>query len=163
MSKHDDEFIRNFTIVLGAIFVFFLLALFIARGIGASAFEKSRLTDGEVAKRIQPVGQVAYGKAGEMAAAPEPEVVASAAPKSADEIYQSACIACHSTGAAGAPKTGTAADWEPRLGQGLAALVGNAINGKGLMPAKGGNPALSDADVEVAVKFMLEKSGVSAN
>ena len=44
----------------------------------------------------------------------------------------------------------------------MAALVNSAIKGKGAMPAKGGMMNLSDAEVEAAVIFMLNKTGVSA-
>jgi c(7)-type cytochrome triheme protein len=74
-------------------------------------------------------------------------------------VYQSLCSACHDSGAAGAPKVGDAAAWASRLERGLASLQASAISGKGTMPAKGGNPALSDADVRAAVAYMLERSG----
>ena len=165
MSNQDDAFIRNCTIILATLFVFFLLSLFVARAIGANAFNESRLTPGETAKRIEPIGQLVFGETGQIAPAQEEAILVTvaAAPKSANDVYQSACIACHSTGAAGAPKMGKAADWTPRLGQGLTALINNAINGKGVMPAKGGNPTLTDEEVELAVKFMLEKSSVTVN
>ncbi|VAW35905.1 hypothetical protein MNBD_GAMMA01-292, partial [hydrothermal vent metagenome] len=70
-----------------------------------------------------------------------------------------ACFACHGTGAAGAPKLEAAA-WTGRLEKGTDALVANAIKGfqgnTGFMPAKGGRPDLSDAQVRAAVEFMLE-------
>ena len=71
------------------------------------------------------------------------------------EIYESTCVACHGTGAAGAPKLGDKAAWAPRIATGAAALHGSALKGKGVMPAKGGNAALSDADVIAAVDFMV--------
>ena len=98
MSKEDDVFYREFGIILVALFVFFLIALFTARVIGANAFEAARIAPGEVEKRIQPVGQVSFGEAGVMAE-PEPEAVevAMAEPKSGDEVYNSACVAYHSS------------------------------------------------------------------
>ena len=62
---------------------------------------------------------------------------------------------------AGAPKVGDKAAWEPRMGQGMDALVSAALKGKGAMPAKGGNAGLSDADIKSAVEYMLEKSGMT--
>ena len=49
----------------------------------------------------------------------------------AQQKYMASCFACHSTGAAGAPKVGAgmSAEWEPRLEKGLDAVVQNAING----------------------------------
>ncbi|HUQ29489.1 MAG TPA: cytochrome c oxidase subunit II [Usitatibacter sp.] len=88
--------------------------------------------------------------------------VAAAAPggaapaKAADgkATYDTTCMACHSTGAAGAPKLGDKAAWAPRLKQGVAALHANAIKGKGAMPPKGGNTALPDDAVKAAVDYM---------
>jgi cytochrome c5 len=74
------------------------------------------------------------------------------------ETYESTCVACHGTGAAGAPKFGDQAAWAPRLATGTATLHASALKGKGVMPPKGGNAALSDADVIAAVDFMLSQS-----
>lgn len=73
-------------------------------------------------------------------------------------IYDASCVACHSTGAAGAPKLGDAAAWAPRVKQGAPTLYTSAIKGKGAMPAKGGNPSLADADVKAAVDYMVAQS-----
>jgi cytochrome c5 len=74
------------------------------------------------------------------------------------KIYRQACAFCHDRGVAGAPKTGDAAAWTARLAQGADTLYAAAVRGKGAMPAKGGNPALSEADVKAAVDFMLAQS-----
>jgi len=73
-------------------------------------------------------------------------------------IYDTACVACHSTGAAGAPKLGDAAAWAPRVKAGAPTLYTNAIKGKGAMPPKGGNASLPDADVRAAVNYMISQS-----
>ena len=72
-------------------------------------------------------------------------------------VYESTCAACHGTGAAGAPKLGDKAAWAPRIATG-AALKQSALAGKGVMPAKGGNAALSDAEVAAAVDYMVGQS-----
>ena len=56
-----------------------------------------------------------------------------------EQKYMASCFACHSTGAAGAPKVGDgmAVEWGPRLEKGLDALVANTVNGLNTMPAKG--------------------------
>ena len=76
-------------------------------------------------------------------------------------IYDSTCVGCHSTGAAGAPKLGDVAAWAPRIKLGTTALVASAIKGKGVMPARGGNLKLSDAELQSAVNYMLGQSGGS--
>ena len=83
--------------------------------------------------------------------------VASAAPAAAADgksTYDKTCMACHSTGAAGAPKLGDKAAWAPRLKQGIAALHASALKGKGAMPPKGGNTGLPDDAVKAAVDYM---------
>jgi len=73
-------------------------------------------------------------------------------------IYQQACAACHATGAAGSPKMGDKAAWGPRIATGADALYSAAINGKGVMPPKGGRADLSDADIKAAVDYMIAEN-----
>ncbi|MES2536051.1 MAG: c-type cytochrome [Pseudomonadota bacterium] len=75
------------------------------------------------------------------------------------DVYKSSCVACHGTGAAGAPKVGDAAAWTARIAQGYDTLVSNAIKGIRAMPAKGGNPDLDDVEVARAVVYMANESG----
>ena len=86
--------------------------------------------------------------------------IAGAVTKVADgkTTYDTVCMACHSTGAAGAPKVGDKAAWAPRLKQGIPALHAAAIKGKGAMPAKGGNPGVPDDAVKAAVDYMIAGS-----
>lgn len=71
-----------------------------------------------------------------------------------ERIYNEACQACHMAGAAGAPQL-VAAQWTDRLEQGKETLVSHAINGIGVMPAKGGRTDLSDEQVRASVEYML--------
>jgi cytochrome c5 len=91
------------------------------------------------------------------AAAPAPAAKGGDAAKG-KTVYDASCFACHGAGVAGAPKLGDKAAWAPRLKQGLDALHQAAIKGKGAMPPKGGNMALSDADVSAAVDFMAAQA-----
>lgn len=72
-------------------------------------------------------------------------------------IYQAACAACHTPGLAGAPKLGDSAAWAPRLAGGAGPVYINALKGKGVMPPRGGNASLPDADVRAAVDFMISQ------
>ncbi|GAA0407991.1 hypothetical protein GCM10009133_15670 [Cocleimonas flava] len=96
--------------------------------------------------------------------APEPMAVAQTeeAPKAdlakGEKVYNSSCFACHASGVAGSPKLGDVAAWEPRLASGSEAMYASAINGKGVMPPKGGNLGLSDEDVKAAVDYMSANS-----
>ena len=78
------------------------------------------------------------------------------AQQSGKDVYMKTCSVCHATGLAGSPKYGVAADWAPRVANGVAGLYQNALKGtpKG-MPAKGGNLTLPDSDVKAAVDYML--------
>jgi cytochrome c5 len=73
-------------------------------------------------------------------------------------IYDKTCGACHGMGVAGAPKLGDKAAWAPRLAGGVGALVQSALKGKGAMPPKGGNAALSEAEIRAAVEHMVSLS-----
>lgn len=75
-----------------------------------------------------------------------------------EKIYKGICFSCHDVGIAGSPKLGDKAVWAPRIATGNDALYNSALNGKNVMPAKGGNPALSEAEIKAAVDFMVEKS-----
>lgn len=96
------------------------------------------------------------------AAAPAPVADATADGGKGAELFKKTCAMCHQTGVAGAPKLGDQADWGPRIAQGPDTLYKHAIEGfngaKGAMPAKGGNPALSDDEVKVIVDFMVAKA-----
>ena len=73
------------------------------------------------------------------------------------KVYDTICTACHTAGVANAPKPGDKAAWAPRLKQGPDALVQSVIKGKGAMPPKAGNPALSDAEIRAAIEFMVSQ------
>jgi cytochrome c5 len=99
---------------------------------------------------------VAAAPAGATASAPATGAAGGAA--QGKSVYDSACVACHGAGVAGAPKTGDKAAWAPRMKQGMPALYEAAMKGKGAMPPKGGNMALSDADVKAAVDFLASQA-----
>ena len=80
-----------------------------------------------------------------------------------EKVWTDNCFSCHGTGRAGAPKIGEKSQWAPRIAQGIDILIGHALTGfygKGgtEMPAKGGNPALSDEDIRIAVAYMITQS-----
>jgi len=79
--------------------------------------------------------------------------------KTGQQVYESTCSACHGAGIAGAPKFGDAGVWAPLIATGLDAMLKIALEGKGAMPAKGGNPGLSDFEIERAVVYMANQSG----
>ncbi len=142
------------------------LALVVPVGIailGAQLVTGNKRVDPAEAKRsvearIKPVGELVKNEGTPPPAAPV--AVAAAAPakaKSGEEVYQTACTACHGAGIAGAPKTGDKTAWAPRVAQGVATLYEHAIKGFKAMPAKGGQTALSDAEVKAAVDYQVAK------
>lgn len=76
-------------------------------------------------------------------------------------VYGKTCSMCHAAGVGGAPKPGDKADWDARVAQGMDVLYKHATEGftgqKGMMPAKGGNAALSDDEIKGAVAYMATK------
>jgi cytochrome c5 len=85
-------------------------------------------------------------------------VAAAETKKSPEDIYNTSCMACHATGAAGAPKLGDADAWAPRIAQGNDTLYAHAINGLNMMPPKGTCGSCSDDDIKAVVDYMVSQS-----
>jgi cytochrome c5 len=103
-----------------------------------------------IAKNLALVGSVSTKEA---------QTTGSAKARSGEEVYKASCQACHSTGIANAPKPDDKAAWEPRVATGLDTLIKTAINGKGAMPARGGNPAITDEEIKAVIIYMTSKAG----
>lgn len=84
---------------------------------------------------------------------------AQAQEKTGAEVYQSTCTECHGEGKFNAPQFADKKRWKKLVGEGLNDLVPAALRGIRQMPAKGGNPALSDEEVARAVIFMANAGG----
>ncbi len=138
-----------------------LIALF-AGGLAAFSQRDRALDPRAVAlleERMAPIGEVRTGDA--------PPPVQQAAAEAGGELLSGAevnaqvCATCHASGVMNAPRVGDTAAWQGRLAErDYATLVQHAINGFNAMPAKGGNPSLSDDEVEAAVAHMLAESGI---
>lgn len=132
-----------------------------------SAYAESRT---DVLERIRPVGTVnvageAKPAAAEAAApAAQPAAEPAAAPASAagggEAVFNRACMACHTTGAANAPKVGDNEAWAPRIEKGMDALMQSALNGIAgtAMAPRGGCADCSDDDLKAAIEYMISKS-----
>jgi len=81
--------------------------------------------------------------------------------RSGKEVVDKVCIACHGTGANGAPKIGDNEAWANRASLGLSSLTLHALQGIRNMPAHGGDPALGDLEIARAVTYMVNQSGGS--
>lgn len=112
------------------------------------------LTDDEVKRAVAYMGNAGgakfteppVGGAAAGGAPADPAVVGK-------KIYESVCVACHGSGAAGAPKFGDKAAWAPRLKVGLDEVQKIATKGLNAMPPKGGFGG-SDAEFRAAIEYM---------
>lgn len=76
-------------------------------------------------------------------------------------VWLGTCEACHASSITGAPQVSKPAAWAPRIAKGRPALIHSALHGfignsGEEMPARGGNPNLSDAEVKAALEYMLK-------
>ena len=99
-----------------------------------------------------PEAASALTAAAPAATTPAPATVADAG----KALYEKACLACHATGAAGAPKLGDKAAWAPRIGLGIDALTASVLKGKNAMPPRGAAAGASDAEIKAAVEYMVK-------
>jgi cytochrome c5 len=100
-----------------------------------------------VAQRLAPLAKVVLKDANDAAAL-----------RTGEQVYQAQCTACHANGAAGAPKTGDAAAWAPRIKTGYDTLLTSVLKGKGAMGAQGGGD-FSDYEIARAVVYLSNKGG----
>ena len=128
--------------------IIILLVNYVAMG-GKPAAGTAALEAEAVAKRIAPVARVEIKDASDTASM-----------KTGEQVFQAVCTACHTSGAAGAPKVGDAAAWAPRIKTGYDALLNSALKGKGAMGAQGGGD-YSDLEIGRAVVYMANSSGGS--
>lgn len=106
------------------------------------------MSEEAVARRLQPVGEVTLAQA-----------TAATGNRSGEEVVKAVCQACHGAGLVGSPKIGDAGAWKARIAQGEKMLVDHALKGVRAMPPKGGNPDLSDLEVERATIWMANQGG----
>lgn len=130
-------------------------AFVVALVLGACGGEKEEVELNQQQKsamveRLAPDGEVAL--ASEVSAAP---AASGGGSRSGEDVYNSKCTACHSTGAAGAPKIGVADDWADRIAKGVDALYTSAISGLNGMPPRGLCMDCTDDELKAAVDYML--------
>ena len=159
MSTHDSHssFIKTPQQLVVVVLLSFLvpvlgIVLLVQLVTSGPHADPNALAPDSVAARIQPVGHVEFGAGGAAGGA-------AAGGRSGEEIVQAVCATCHQAGVAGAPKIGDEAAWAPRIKQGLKALLHSAMAGKNAMPAKGGNPSLTDDEVARAVVYLANQGG----
>jgi cytochrome c5 len=160
VSQTDSSFFRILILIIGGLFTFMIIIIIAANILSSTEPtdpKEDAMVQEAIEKRIAPVGQVNVGSAPPATASGAATAAASTGPDG-KAIYTQACFACHGTGAAGAPKFGDAAAWQPRIAQGKDTLYTHALGGFKGMPPKGGNMSLADADVKAAVDYMTANS-----
>ncbi len=158
-TSKKNEFSLSVMLVIGlviAVSVIYLFVLAMAKdGYGKNMARVHQQGDAALVARIKPVETLDDILGGAKAT----PVKAVAKVKTGEELFNAVCTACHSTGAAGAPKLGDANAWRPRAAQGVDGLLASAKAGKGAMPPKGGS-SYSDAELKRIIEFMLSKAGL---
>ncbi|MFN3843180.1 c-type cytochrome [Rehaibacterium terrae] len=168
MRNHDLTFLKHFSMAIAFLVLVTIALIYVASRLhGSAPREASPVAEQRTLERIRPAGAVYAGETGAAAMAAAAEAARAAAASQVafggstdgELIYTNACAACHGSGAGGAPKLERAA-WNARLAQGMDTLIRHAIEGfqgsAGLMPARGGNPALTDEQVEASVRWMVD-------
>ena len=170
MRNYDLEFLKHFSMVIAFLAAVTLgLILFAHHLNGTMQRAPDPAAKQRVLDRIAPTGQVYAGATG---AAAQAEALKAAAAAAASQvayggttdgktIYDNLCTGCHTSGAGGAP-TLDHSHWDARIAQGKDTLYKHSIEGftgsAGVMPAKGGNPALTDEQVKATVEWMVAQS-----
>ncbi|PZO09231.1 MAG: cytochrome c5 family protein [Lysobacteraceae bacterium] len=168
MRNHDLVFLKQFSMIIA--FLAALTIVLILAGMYINAQQEAEpnpVAEAATQDRLRPVGGVYAGATGAAAAAAAKAAAAAAAvgqvayegTLDGSVIYAALCGACHTSGAGGAPKMERAA-WTARIAQGAELMHKHAIEGfqgnAGIMPAKGGNPALTDEQVIASVDWMVD-------
>ena len=133
--------------------LFFILLL---APMAALALDLTDQQRADIEARIQPFYEVCVQ--GE--ACGGGDAMATNAGRSGEDVYNGACMACHSAGIAGAPKVGDQLAWTDRIAKGMDVLYDSGINGVAGtgMIARGGCADCSDDEIRLAVDCMVEGS-----
>jgi cytochrome c5 len=122
-----------------------------------SAQDLSESQRAAIEERIKPIGESCMQGDSSCGGA---VAAVSSGPRSGEDVFNAACMACHSTGAGGAPKVGDIAAWADRIAKGNDTLYASGVNGlpgTGMI-AKGGCMSCSDEEIHAAVDYMVAGS-----
>ncbi len=170
VTRTDAVFLKHFAQLIAFLMVVALALIALASHIYGKNPPPERPDKEKLAQeRIAPVGGVYAGDTGRAAMQAAQEAAAKAAASQVayggttdgKTIYGNLCHSCHDAGVAGAPKVSSKSDWAPRVAEGEETLLKHAIEGftgkTGVMPPKGGNPALNDAQMKAVVEYILSQ------
>lgn len=127
-----------------ALIVFYVVAI---QGSQTDA-EAADASDRAVRARIQPFGA-------SLAIDPNAPKVE----RSGEQVYNEVCSSCHASGALESPKFKDAGTWGKRIAQGYDTLLTHALKGFNKMPARGGDPDLTDLEVARGIVHMTNAAG----
>jgi len=153
-NVHDEAHtgpIKNPKQLLLAVFFSFVVPVFAIIGLVYYVTSDKKPASGAVnlekalATRIQKIGTIEIRDANRQL-------------KNGEEVFKAQCTACHTTGAAGAPKLGDTAAWAPRIATGYDALLNSAVKGKNAMGPQGGGD-FETLEIGRAVVYMVNASG----
>jgi len=153
-NVHDEAHtgpIKNSKQLLLAVFFSFVVPVFAIIGLVYYVTSDKKPASGAVnlekalAARIQKIGTIEIRDANRQL-------------KNGEEVFKAQCTACHTTGAAGAPKLGDTAAWAPRIATGYDALLNSAVKGKNAMGPQGGGD-FETLEIGRAVVYMVNASG----
>jgi cytochrome c5 len=159
--QEDRAFLSRFSAVIVGFVLLTVALIFLARYMQPERAADANPSQAILAEqRIAPVGAVRSGEDGAAELAAAQTAVVEAAPAGeivvdGSAVYNGLCNACHAAGVAGAPIAGSEQMAQRLQEKGIEGLVANAIGGLNAMPARGGNPVLTDEQIRAAVEFML--------
>ena len=158
-SSNTPKYLIGSLIVVGVLFLIANLILSNMLAIADNVVAPEPMDAEAVAERLKPVAKENIGEE-QIAEAPAAEETAAAGDGAGEDsvgkqVVTQVCAVCHSTGMMNSPKLASADDWAPRIEKGIDTLYEHAINGFNMMPARGGNPKLTDDEVKAAVDYMV--------
>lgn len=161
MSQSEDHvFTRRFGGIIVGLVLLTVVLVFLARSLQLEPDADANPSQKAFAEQyVKPVSGVRTSDEGAAALA-EAQAAAAPAPNAVvemdgEQVYNGLCKTCHDTGIAEAPIAGSEQMAQRLSEKGIDTLVSNAINGINVMPPKGGNPTLTDEQIQAAVEFML--------
>lgn len=172
MRNYDLEFLKRFSMVIAFLALVTLSLILFAHHLNSKVVHTPDPAVREhLLARIAPAGEVYAGATGAASQAAAAQAAQAALVANVPfggrtdgaEIFNNGpCTGCHTAGVAGAPKLDAAGIGARAAEQGVDQLIHKAITGftgtVGVMPAKGGNPALTDDQVKAAVEWMVGQS-----
>lgn len=164
-SNNSGKFILGTLLVVVVLIIIANLVLSNVSAYVENNAMPAKMDEETVAERLKPVGEETIGEEpiAQMADSADAATVPASGDDSEDgaigqQIVAQLCATCHASGLMQSPRIGSASDWAPRIEQGKDTLYTHAIEGFNMMPARGGNPKLTDEEVKAAVDYMIAES-----